>query len=216
MRRFLILAAALVFAAACTTTDPYSGERVRNNTGTGALIGAGAGGALGALAGGDDRRNVLIGAGIGALAGAAIGNYMDRQEAQLRAQLRESDVDVVRQGDDILLRLPADVTFDVDRAEVKSQFLPTIRDVARTLAEYPSTIVDVIGHADSTGTDAHNQELSERRAMAVGAVLINNGVQRERLAATGMGETQPIASNATAEGRARNRRVEIRLTPLRG
>jgi len=214
--RFLVLISAAALAVSCTTTDPYTGEQVRNNTGTGVLVGAGVGAALGSLAGGNDTRNAIIGATIGGITGGLVGNYMDRQEAQLRAQLRASQVEVQRLSEDeILLRLPANVTFDVDRAVVKSQFLPTLADVATTLRDYPSTTVDVIGHADSTGDEAHNQELSENRAFAVGSVLINNGVQRERLVARGMGETQPVASNSTAAGREQNRRVEIRLKAVR-
>jgi outer membrane protein OmpA-like peptidoglycan-associated protein len=216
MRRSIVLGSVLVFAAACTTTDPYTGEQVPNRTGTGAIIGAGVGAALGALAGGDDRRNAIIGAGIGALSGAAIGNYMDRQEARLRTQLQNSGIGITRVSEDeILLNMPADITFDVDRADVKSRFLPTLRNVAGTLSEFPSTYVDVIGHADSSGADAYNQDLSERRAFAVGSVLINDGVRRERLIARGLGETAPVASNATPDGRAQNRRVEIRLKAVR-
>jgi outer membrane protein OmpA-like peptidoglycan-associated protein len=216
MRRSIVLGSVLVFAAACTTIDPDTGERVPNRTGTGAIIGAGVGAALGALAGGDDRRNAIIGAGIGALSGAAIGNYMDRQEARLRTQLQNSGIGITRVSEDeILLNMPADITFDVDRADVKSRFVPTLRNVAGTLSEFPSTYVDVIGHADSTGADAYNQDLSERRAFAVGSVLINDGVRRERLVARGLGETAPVASNATPDGRAQNRRVEIRLKAVR-
>jgi outer membrane protein OmpA-like peptidoglycan-associated protein len=216
MSRFAIAAAAAILAAACTTIDPETGERTPNRTGTGAIIGAAGGAAVGALAGGNDRRNAIIGAGIGAIAGAAIGDYMDRQEAELRAQLRDSEVDVRRVSEDeILLDMPADITFDFDRAEVKRRFLPTVRDVARTLRDYPATYVDVVGHADATGPDDYNMELSERRAMAVGAVLLSEGVQRERLVASGMGESAPVASNATAAGRAQNRRVEIRLKAVR-
>jgi len=216
MRGLTIAASVALLAAACTTIEPETGERVPNRTGTGAIVSAVGGAAVGTLAGGSDRRNAIIGAGIGALAGALIGNYMDRQEAQLRAQLRQSDVSVTRTAEDeLVLSFPADITFDFDKADVKSRFVPIMRDVAHTLHEYPATYVDVTGHADSTGTDAYNQELSERRAMAVGSVLINNGVARERLVASGQGETQPIADNATAEGRARNRRVEIKLKAVR-
>jgi outer membrane protein OmpA-like peptidoglycan-associated protein len=216
MRHLIVLGSVLVFAAACTTIDPDTGARVPNRTGTGAIIGAGAGAILGTLAGGNDRRNAIVGAGIGALSGAAIGSYMDRQEARLRADLRDSGIGIERLSEDeILLRMPADITFDVDRADVKSRFLPTIHNVARTLSEYPSTYVDVIGHADATGADDYNQDLSERRAFAVGSVLINDGVRRERLVARGRGEMEPIASNATPDGRAQNRRVEIRLKAVR-
>ncbi|MBL8548580.1 MAG: OmpA family protein [Hyphomonadaceae bacterium] len=214
--RFIIIAAiAAAILAGCTTYEPTTGERIPNRTGTGAIVGAVGGAGVGTLAGGNDRRNAIVGAGIGAIAGALIGNYMDRQQAALRAQL-PPEVDVRRVSEDeLLLDFPADITFDFDRADVKSTFLPTIRSVARTLGEYQSTYVDVVGHADSTGADDYNLQLSERRAMAVGSVLINNGVQRERLVASGRGESDPIADNSTAAGRAENRRVEIRLKAVR-
>ncbi|MBI1250247.1 MAG: OmpA family protein [Alphaproteobacteria bacterium] len=215
MIRALTLGALAFAVAACTTTDPYSGERVPNRTGTGAIAGAVGGAAIGTLAGGNDRRNAIIGAGIGALAGAAVGNYMDRQEAALREQLRNSGVGVTRTAEDeILLNLPSDITFGFNQDTVQSQFLPTIQQVAGTLGQYPSTTVDIIGHADSVGTDEYNQNLSERRAMNVASVLVANGVQRPRVAAYGYGETAPIADNGTPDGRARNRRVEIRLKAL--
>jgi outer membrane protein OmpA-like peptidoglycan-associated protein len=214
MNRALLAGALALGMAACTTVDPNTGQVVRNNTGTGAIAGAIGGAAIGSLAGGDDRRNAIIGAGVGALAGAAVGNYMDRQQAALRAQL-PPDVGVTRTAEDeILLNLPSDITFDFNRADVKSQFIGTLQQVAGTLAQYPSTTVDVIGHADSVGSDAYNQELSERRAMNVASVMISNGVQRQRVAAYGYGETAPIADNSTPDGRARNRRVEIRLKAL--
>lgn len=214
MNRAILAGALALSMAACTTVDPNTGQVVRNNTGTGAIAGAIGGAAIGSLAGGDDRRNAIIGAGIGALAGAAVGNYMDRQQAALRAQL-PPDVGVTRTAEDeILLNMPADITFDFNRAEVKSQFVGTLQQVAGTLAQYPSTTVDIIGHADSVGSDAYNQELSERRAMNVASVMISNGVQRQRVAAYGYGETAPIADNGTPDGRARNRRVEIRLKAL--
>lgn len=213
--RILIAIAALAAASACTTVNEY-GETVSNNTGTGILAGAVGGAVLGTAAGGNDGRNAIVGAIVGGLAGGLVGNYMDIQQERLRAQLRDTEVEVIRTAEDeILLRLPAGVTFDTDRATVKSQFLPTLTEVASTLAEYPQTLVDVTGHADSTGTDAHNQTLSENRAFAVSSVLINNGVRRERIVANGRGETSPIASNDTADGRLQNRRVEIRLKAVR-
>jgi outer membrane protein OmpA-like peptidoglycan-associated protein len=203
--------------AACTTTDPYTGMPVRNNTGTGALVGAGAGALLGYLTntnrGEEGRTNALIGAGVGALAGAAVGNYMDRQQADLRRELAGTGVQVVRQGDNIVLQMPSDVTFGVDRAEVEPRFYPVLDDVARTLNAYPATYVDVVGHADATGADDYNQNLSERRASAVASFLLDRGVLRDRLFVAGMGERQPIATNDTPEGRSRNRRVEIVLRP---
>lgn len=216
MKRFVAVAAIGAFAAAaCTTTDPY-GNPVPNRTGTGAIAGAIAGAALGTLAGGDDRRNALIGAGIGALAGAGIGNYMDRQAAALQRELAGTGVGVSRQGDDIYLNLPSDVTFQANSYQLEPRFFTVLDDISRTLVEYPQTTVDVIGHASSDGDAAYNQRLSENRASNVAQYLITSGVQRERIYAAGRGETQPIADNATAEGRARNRRVEIIIRPFTG
>lgn len=212
--RFLALAVLTLFAASCTTVDPVTGERTRNNTATGAIFGAIGGAALGTLAGGDDRRNALIGAGIGALGGAAVGSYMDRQEQNLRERLAGSGVGVTRVSQSqIQLILPADITFDFDRADVKSQFVPTLSNIGGVLRDYPQTYVDVYGHADCTGSDSYNQDLSERRAMAVSTVLINTGVIRDRLIATGFGETRPAYSDCAAAG---NRRVEIFINAFTG
>jgi outer membrane protein OmpA-like peptidoglycan-associated protein len=209
-----------MLAAACTTVDPYTGQVVRDNTRTGVLAGAAGGALLGYLTntnrGEEGRTNALIGAGVGALAGGAVGNYMDRQQAQLRAQLANSGVEVQRQGDNIILNMPSDVTFGVDQADIQSRFYPVLDDVADTLRQYPQTLIDVVGHADSTGADDYNQVLSERRASSVASYLVSRGVMRDRLFVAGRGETQPIASNATEDGRARNRRVEVVLRPFTG
>jgi outer membrane protein OmpA-like peptidoglycan-associated protein len=155
----------------------------------------------------------MIGAGVGALAGAAIGNYMDRTYQNLRERLAGTGVGVERVSQSqIKLNFPADLTFDVDRDSVKSQFVPTLRNVGNVLREYDQTTVDVYGHADSTGADAYNQDLSERRAMNVGSVLMQGGVIRQRLAVQGYGESRPIASNDSAQGRERNRRVEVYIS----
>jgi len=206
--------------AACTTVDPYTGQVVRDNTRTGVLAGAAGGALLGYLTntnrGEEGRTNALIGAGVGALAGGAVGNYMDRQQAQLRAQLAGTGVDVQRQGDNIVLNMPSDVTFAVNQADIQSRFYPALDTVARTLNDYPQTLVDVVGHADATGPDDYNQSLSERRASSVASYLVSRGVLRDRLFVAGRGESQPIASNDTEEGRARNRRVEVVVRPFRG
>jgi len=202
--------AALALVVGCTNVDPVTGERTRNNTGTGAIIGAIAGAALGTAAGGDDRRNAMIGAGIGALAGAGIGHYMDRQERNLRERLADRGVGVerVNQGQ-IKLVFPAGITFDFDRDTVKGQFVPVLRDVADVLREYDQTTIDVYGHADSIGDDNYNLGLSERRAQNVTSVLLQSGVYRDRVFVTGLGERYPVASNADEYGRAQNRRVEV-------
>ena len=214
---------ACLFAAtamtACTTTDPYTGETVRSNTRTGVILGALAGAGLGYLSNDKSeqgRKNALIGAGVGALAGAGVGAYMDKQQAELRKELAGTGVTVTRQGDNIVLNMPADVTFAVDQSDVQPQFHAALADVATTLNQYPSTLIDIVGHADSTGADAYNQSLSERRAASVAQFLVSRQVLPARLFVAGQGERQPIASNDTVEGRAQNRRVEIILRPYTG
>ncbi|WP_349258150.1 OmpA family protein [Vitreimonas sp.] len=217
IRKFVAMAAAALLMVGCTNVDPVTGERTRNNTGTGAIVGAIAGAAAGTLAGGDDRRNAMIGAGIGALAGAAIGNYMDRTYQNLRERLAGTGVGVTRVSQSqIMLNFPSDLTFDYDRDAVKSQFVPTLQNVGSVLRDYEQTTVDVYGHADSTGSDAYNQNLSERRAMNVASVLMQGGVIRQRLVAQGFGESRPIADNSTDSGRARNRRVEVYISAFQG
>ncbi len=212
--------AALLGAAACTTTDPYSSAPRRNNTGTGVLTGAGVGALLGYLtntsSGEQGRKNALIGAGIGALAGGGVGQYMDRQQRALEAELSGTGVGVARQGDNLVLRMPSDVTFATNQSTIDSRFLPVLDDVARVIGEYDRSMVDVIGHTDSSGGDAINQPLSERRAASVAAHLINRGVMRERIYVAGMSARNPIASNETVEGKAQNRRVEILIRPFTG
>jgi outer membrane protein OmpA-like peptidoglycan-associated protein len=217
VRALLVSTLALSFTAACTTTDPYTGETRPNNTARGALIGAAAGAALGYLTNTNDseegRTNALIGAGIGALAGAGVGNYMDRQEREMRERLRDSGVGVRREGNDLRLIMPGDVTFATNSSDIEPQFYPVLNDLADVLKQYPATYVDVIGHADSTGAADYNQRLSERRAQSVAGYLIAQSVLRDRFYVAGLGETSPIATNDTPEGRALNRRVEIRIRP---
>jgi outer membrane protein OmpA-like peptidoglycan-associated protein len=210
------LAAGLLAALLLTgcVTDPQTGERKMSKAGIGAIGGALGGYLLGDIIGGrNDRTEKIVGAGLGAIAGAAVGNYMDEQEKKLRAQTAGSGVDVVRQGDEILLRMPSGITFDTDQSAIKPEFYATLNRVADTLKQYPKTMIDILGHTDSTGSDAYNQALSERRARAVADYLVAQGVQPVRLATRGFGETQPIASNDTAEGRTQNRRVEIKIAP---
>ncbi len=214
MKKTVIAAVAMsVFVGACTT-DPYTGEQKVSNTAGGAVIGALGGAALGTLAGGNDRRNALIGAGIGALAGGAVGSVMDQNENELRAQLQGTSVSVTRASNQIILNMPSDITFNVDQDAVKPDFYSVLNSVALVLKKYKQTTVDVFGHTDSTGSDQHNFDLSQRRALSVANYLSAQGVDSRRFAVTGFGKTRPIASNATPAGRAQNRRVEIQLTPL--
>ena len=224
----LALAAAVLSAtlAGCATTAPggYYGGQPRpqdndnNRTQKGAAIGAVAGVVAGLLSGGDAterRQRALVGAGVGALAGGAIGNYQDRQERALRESMAGTGVDVVRNGDNITLNMPENITFGFDRSDLQPQFYSVLDRVAGTLTEYNQTIVEVAGHTDSKGTDAYNQALSERRAGAVGNYLMSKGLMRDRFITVGAGESRPVASNETDGGRAQNRRVEITLVPLR-
>ena len=211
----LAMSGALLTTAACTT-DPYTGQRQISRTAVGAVLGAGAGYLLGDVIGGrHDRAERVIGAGIGAIAGGAAGQYMDRQERDLRRQTAGTGVDVIRSGNDLLLRMPSGITFDTNQSEVKPQFRSTLDEVARTLDAYDQTYIDVLGHTDTTGSDALNQALSERRAQAVASYLTAHGVQRVRIATRGYGETQPLyVPDDTEAKRAANRRVEIKVVPV--
>jgi outer membrane protein OmpA-like peptidoglycan-associated protein len=206
--------AALVTTSACTT-DPETGERRISKTAIGGIGGALGGYLLGDLVGGRrDRTEKILGAGIGGLAGAGIGAYMDKQERDLRARTAGTDVQVTREGDNLVLNIPSGITFAYDSADVQPQFKRTLDQVAETLAQYNQTYIDVYGHTDSTGSDAYNQTLSERRATSVADYLAGRGVQPARIGTRGFGETQPIASNDTDAGRAANRRVEVKIVPI--
>ncbi|MDR6787281.1 outer membrane protein OmpA-like peptidoglycan-associated protein [Sphingomonas sp. BE138] len=204
----------LLGVAACTT-DPETGQRTISKTAIGGIGGALGGYLLGDLVGGRrDRTEKIIGAGIGGIAGAGIGAYMDKQERELRERTRGTDVEVTRQGDDLLLNIPSGINFAYNSANVEPRFRATLDKVASVLSEYNQTYVDVYGHTDSTGSDAYNQDLSERRATSVADYLSSHGVQAARIATRGFGETQPIESNETDAGRAANRRVEIKIVPV--
>ncbi len=195
-------------------TNPETGNRRISKAGIGAIGGAVGGYLLGDILGGrNDRTEKIVGAGIGAIAGAGVGAYMDAQEKKLREQTAGTGVDVVRQGDDLLLRMPSGISFATDQSSIQPQFYGTLNQVAATLKDYPKTMIDVLGHTDATGSDSYNQTLSERRAGSVADYLAAQGVQSVRIATRGYGKTQPIATNDTAEGRAANRRVEIKIVP---
>ena len=205
---------AILLTAACTT-NPETGNKRISRAAIGGVAGAVGGYFLGDLIGGKrDRTEKIVGAGIGAVAGAGIGAYMDAQEKKLREETAGSGVDVIREGDNLMLRMPSGITFAYDRADVQPQFQPVLNDVAKVLKDYPSTYIDVYGHTDSDGSDTYNQSLSERRAQSVASYLGAQGVQTARVATRGFGETQPIGSNTTAEGKAQNRRVEIKIVPV--
>jgi len=213
----LAVAGLAVILGGCETLNPYTGESEMSNATKGALIGAAAGAAVGLMSGDDAverRQHAMIGAGIGALAGGAVGHYMDRQEAKLRAELEGTGVGVTRTGDNITLNMPGNVTFGTDSSDLRPAFFGVLNSVGKVLTEFDQTVVEVAGHTDSTGSDSHNQGLSQRRANTVGEYLYTRDIMDQRIITIGMGEHYPIADNGTPEGRQMNRRVEITLVPL--
>lgn len=204
--RFTVgILALLAGISGCTTIDPYTREEETAKATTGAATG-------------DDsrerRRRALIGAGIGALAGGSVGYYMDVQEAKLRQQLEETGVSVTRDGDNIVLNMPGNITYQTNSSDLNPGFHQVLNSVALVLKEYDKTLIEVAGHTDSTGDGAYNQGLSEQRAYSVSRYLIGQGVASARVLTIGYGESRPVASNDLEEGRARNRRVELTLVPV--
>jgi len=211
------LLAVVLTLGACTTVDPYTREEKTSNATKGAAIGAAAGAVAGAVSGDDSherKKRALIGAGIGAIAGGSVGYYMDVQEAKLRKRLEGTGVSVTRDGNNVILNMPGNVTFDVDSANIRPQFTDVLDSVSEVLNEYEKTLIAVAGHTDSTGSAEYNQELSERRATSVANYLRTKGIDGQRFLIIGHGESRPIASNDTPEGRQQNRRVELTLEPL--
>lgn len=211
----LIVLAATVSLAGCAAMEDFATNPEKEKTRQGAGYGAAAGAVIGLLtAGSNPFKSAMIGAAAGALVGGAVGNYMDKQEAALRREMAGTGVDVVRNGDNITLDMPGNVTFAFDSADVNAQFYPVLDKVAATLIEYDRTVIEVAGHTDSIGSESYNQQLSERRANSVAAYLASHGVPSARVVTIGAGELHPVASNDTEDGRAQNRRVEITIVPV--
>lgn len=201
--------------AGCQTTDPYSGESKTSNTAKGAGIGALAGAVLGAAVSHDDRgRGALAGAALGAAAGGGYGYYRDKQEEKLRQELEGSGVDVQREGENIKLIMPGNVTFRTGSAEIQADFYDTLNSVANSFKEFPDSNVRITGHTDSTGDAMKNQILSEQRASSVARYLQSQGVSSGRLQTAGYGARRPVEDNGTEYGRQANRRVELEVIPL--
>ncbi len=218
LSRIGVVAIGLVaMVSACTTLDPYTREEQTSRAQRQAVIGAAAGAVAGLITGDSSmerKKRALVGAGLGALAGAGVGTYMDRQEAKLRAELERTGVSVTRIGDNITLNMPGNITFATNSADLNAGFFEVLNSVALVVNEFNQTVIEVAGHTDSTGSDAYNQQLSERRASAVAAYLGTRSVRTDRIITVGMGETRPVASNDTEAGRQQNRRVELTLVPL--
>lgn len=207
---------ASLFVVGCQTTNPYTQEQQTSKATKGALIGAAGGIAAGLLAGDDakDRRQkALIGATAGGAIGGGIGYYMDQQEAKLRQEVEGTGVSVARHGDNLMLNMPGNVTFQTDSADINASFYQVLNSVTLVLAEYEKTLINVAGHTDSDGSDQYNMELSQRRADSVASYLRSRQIDPGRINSRGYGETSPIADNNTQFGKAQNRRVELTLVP---
>ncbi|MEE2763445.1 OmpA family protein [Marinobacter sp.] len=215
-KTILAFAVATVGLGGCMTYDPYTGEEKTSSATKGSIIGALGGAAIGAATSSksDRGKGALIGAAGGAAIGGGIGYYMDKQEAQLRRKLEGSGVRVVRNGDQIELIMPGNITFDLNQSSIKPSFVDTLDSVSLVLKEFDKTIIQIEGHTDSSGSNSYNQLLSERRASSVRDFLLNQGIEPKRTRAVGYGERYPLASNDNAAGREQNRRVELTLVPM--
>ena len=207
------LVATSVLLSGCESVNNFATNPDMQKTRQGTAIGAAGGAAIGLIAGGG-WKGALIGAGVGALAGGMVGNYQDKQEAKLRAQMSGTGVEVVRMGDNLTLNMPGNVTFALNSSKLNPQFDAVLDKLATTLLEYNQTVIQIAGHTDSTGSHDCNMKLSLARAESVKAYLVSRGVPPARLVTVGAGPDYPIASNATEEGRAENRRVEITIVPV--
>ena len=214
-RNLTALAVGAALLAGCTT-NPYTGEREAGKAGIYGGVGAVTGAVIGAATASkkDRAKGALIGAAVGGAAGGGYGYYVDTQEAKLRQTLQGTGVQVQRNGDDLKLIMPGNITFASNSADISSGFYPTLNSLVTVFKEFDKNGVDIVGHTDSTGSQELNQNLSNRRAQSVAAYLSGNGVPPARITSYGAGPSQPIASNASEAGRAQNRRVEINLRPL--
>ncbi len=215
-RRNLIAATALMAMLAGCTTNPYTGESQAGKAGIYGGIGAATGAVIGAATSSkkDRTKGALIGAAVGGAAGGGYGYYVDTQEAKLRQTLQGTGVQVQRNGDDLKLIMPGNITFASNSADISSSFYPTLNSLVLVFKEFNKNGVNIVGHTDNTGSLELNQSLSQRRAQSVANYLTANGVPGQRISVYGAGPSQPIASNASEAGRAQNRRVEINLRPL--
>ena len=222
-RRLIIAATALTVLSGCATQNPYDNQGQAQNSGgmsktakyggLGALAGAVAGAAI-------DHNNrgkgALIGAAVAGAASAGYGYYADKQEAALRASMANTGVEVQRQGDNIKLVMPGNITFATDSSAIASSFYSPLNNLAGSLKQYNQNMIEIVGYTDSTGSRQHNMDLSQQRAQSVATYLTSHGVDAAHLSVRGAGPDSPIASNADVNGRAQNRRVEVNLKPIPG
>lgn len=210
MRRSVLLVSLLstsLVMAGCASTE-YS------NTTKGAAIGAVVGAVAGKATGNHKDKRLVIGAAVGALAGAAVGSYMDKQEKALNEELSGSGVKVVREGDKLRLDIPAQLTFEVNRSDIRANLYPVFNDIAKVLRDYEKTMLVVAGHTDDTGPYQYNMNLSQQRSDSVKQYLVAQNVQAIRIETQGYGPNYPIVPNNSDANRAQNRRVEIHIEPI--
>jgi len=212
----LLLASAVVLTLGACTSPGVQTSDPKQRTKEGAVLGGLLGATAGLLSSGDSgerTRGALIGGLVGAGVGAAIGYNLDQQAAELSRDFDDGRIQIINNGDHLVVRMPQDVLFAIDSAAVNPSLQADLRTLAGSLQRYPDSTVQIVGHTDNTGTAAYNQDLSQRRAGAVAAILTGAGVSAGRIQAFGRGEDQPIATNLTPEGRAQNRRVDITIRP---
>ena len=220
--RLTIAAVLVALLSGCASQNPYDNQSQQSSGGMSKTakyggLGALAGAVAGAAINHDNRgKGALIGAAVGAAAGGGYGYYADKQEEELRRQMQGTGVQVQRQGDTIQLIMPGNITFATDSADIASSFYTPLNNLAGSFRQYNQNSIEIVGHTDSTGNHAYNMGLSQRRAQSVANYLMAQGVDASRLSTRGAGPDQPVASNATADGRAQNRRVEVTLRPLPG
>lgn len=214
MKKFMAIILGGTMLVSCSSLpDSDSGDSL-DKTAIGAGIGA-VGGVISGLLFGNSITDTVISAGVGALAGGAVGLYMDSQEEELRTQLDSSGITITRSGEKIIVNLPANVSFSSGSASLNPAFHASLNSLAQILTKYDKTILDVTGHTDSQGGDAYNLKLSQQRALSVATYVSSQGISSQRFSVNGAGENSPVASNATANGRAANRRVEIAIIPVK-
>ncbi|MDX1491652.1 MAG: OmpA family protein [Pseudohongiellaceae bacterium] len=207
-QKFVGVLALSLIGVACSTVNPYTGQQQTSRTATYGAVGGVVCGLIGAIESGQRARNAALGCGA---IGAGVGAYMDAQEAELRQELQGSGVQVQRVGDELTLIMPGNISFPTNEYTVRSEFAPVLDSVAQVLAKFKDTQLMVTGHTDSTGSADYNYNLSNRRAASVVNALASRGVEQSRLLSQGLGPDQPIASNQTEQGRAQNRRVELKI-----
>ncbi|SCY24134.1 Outer membrane protein OmpA [Pseudomonas sp. NFACC37-1] len=223
-RRLIVVATAVALLSGCASPNPYDNQGQASTESSGMSktakyggLGALAGALAGAAIGHDNRgKGALIGAAVVGASAAGYGYYADQQEKKLRASMANTGVEVQRQGDQIKLIMPGNITFATDSANIASSFYQPLNNLANSLKEFNQNQIEIVGYTDSTGSRQHNMDLSQRRAQSVATYLTSQGVSGANLSSRGAGPDNPVASNADVNGRAQNRRVEVNLKAIPG